>query len=86
VSATRILCYRYGYLHLKQNLCLLGMCSGTASTISAFYGPGTGPIVLNLVACTGMERRLVDCPSGSLGGCSHSADAGVRCMQQTGIL
>ena len=40
-----------------------------------------GPILLYNVRCTGSERRLVDCPSGSYHyGIRHSNDAGVRCQ------
>ncbi len=58
--------------------------TGAAYTVSSSYGPGTGPIALSLVACTGTERRLIDCTSGSLSSCTHSRDAGVRCMLHTG--
>ncbi len=57
---------------------------GTTSQISSFYGMGTGTIALGSVACTGTERSLINCPSGSLYRCTHSHDAGVRCMLQTG--
>ena len=45
-------------------------------------GAGSGPIFLHNVVCTGLEYRLVDCPSGGieLSGCSHHQDAGVRCL------
>ena len=40
-----------------------------------------GPILIYDVRCTGSERRLVDCPSGSYHyGISHYSDAGVRCQ------
>ena len=64
-------------------LCII-ILLGTTSQISSFYGMGAGIIALGLVACTGTERRLIDCPSGSLYRCTHSRDAGVRCMLQTG--
>ncbi len=46
------------------------------------YGPGTGPIVLDDVECTGTEQRLEDCahlPFG-LHDCVHAEDAGVVCL------
>ena len=56
------------------------------ATISAsFFGQGTGSIALSNVACAGSEARLIDCSSGSIS-CSHSEDAGVRCLSQTGII
>ena len=57
---------------------------GSTAIYSAFFGQGTGSIVLNNVKCTGSEARLVDCPSGRVTSCSHSEDAGVRCLMQTG--
>ena len=51
------------------------------------FGPGSGPIHLNRLGCTGNEARLVDCPSGSISTCSHVHDVGVRChVQATGRL
>ena len=48
--------------------------------INAYYGQGTGPILLDDVSCTGTEGRLVSCPYDSnTADCSHSEDAGVRC-------
>ena len=43
---------------------------------------GTGPILLDNLQCTGRESRLIDCPHHGLGNhdCSHSEDAGVRCL------
>ena len=58
---------------------------GTYPTYSASYGEGRGAILLGNLGCYGNETRLVDCPSGSVSSCSHSEDAGVRCLLQTGI-
>ena len=61
---------------------------GTVIYSNAYFGPGTGPILLDDLLCTGSETRLIDCPryfSGGIGtydGCrGHLDDAGVRCMQ-----
>ena len=59
---------------------------GSAAISFAFFGQGTGTIALNNVQCAGTETRLVDCTSGTVSSCSHSEDAGVRCLEQTGTL
>ena len=48
---------------------------------SANFGQGTVPILLDDVACTVYESRLIDCPySSHTSDCTHSLDAGVRCV------
>ena len=49
------------------------------------FGQGSGPIALNNVVCTGTEARLIDCPSGTITGCTHAHDVGVRCSREIGI-
>ena len=46
----------------------------------SFYGPGTGPIHLGSLQCTGTETSLTLCPSNSAMGCTHMNDAGVACQ------
>jgi len=47
---------------------------------NAYFGMGTGEVLLDQVRCDGTEERLVNCSSerNSLR-CTHSEDAGVRC-------
>ena len=51
---------------------------------NAYFGQGTGPILLDDLRCTGTEARLVDCPSNGIGisnHCNgHADDAGVQCQ------
>ena len=47
---------------------------------SAFFGPGSGPIYLDDVQCTGTEISLLDCSSVTQHNCVHDEDAGVRCV------
>ena len=47
---------------------------------NARFGRGSGAILLDDVACTGTEERLVNCPYDShTGDCFHYEDAGIRC-------
>uniref|UniRef100_F7EXQ9 SRCR domain-containing protein n=1 Tax=Ornithorhynchus anatinus TaxID=9258 RepID=F7EXQ9_ORNAN len=59
----------------------LGCGSAVAALGGAAYGPGTGPIWLDEVACRGREASLLDCPAGPRGqsDCGHKEDAAVNC-------
>ena len=59
-------------------------CSPAGQALrNAFFGQGTGMIVLDDVQCTGSEDQLLACSSGPIldhsSNCIHSQDAGVRC-------
>ena len=58
------------------------LCTADATPFSnANFGQGTVPILLDDVACTVYESRLIDCPySSHTSDCTHSLDAGVRCV------
>ncbi|XP_075392928.1 soluble scavenger receptor cysteine-rich domain-containing protein SSC5D isoform X2 [Tenrec ecaudatus] len=49
------------------------------------YGPGTGPIWLDDVACKGTEASLSDCPARAWGrhNCDHEEDVGIMCTGYT---
>ena len=48
----------------------------------AFYGQGTGPIVLDNLECTGTELSLFSCRHNGINvhNCGHNEDVGVTCM------
>ena len=45
----------------------------------AFFGRGSGPILMAYVGCTGIETHLANC-TRSTPYCSHYEDAGVHCQ------
>ena len=65
----------------------LGTTTGATAYPNAFFGHGTGPILLDDLACNGREARLIDCPRitsqgiGTYDFCpnGHGEDAGVGC-------
>ena len=50
---------------------------------NAYFGQGTGSIVMNNVHCTGTESNLTNCSHRFNRGCVHSEDAGVRCTSNS---
>ncbi|XP_026065346.1 scavenger receptor cysteine-rich type 1 protein M130-like, partial [Carassius auratus] len=48
---------------------------------AAYFGPGSGPIWMGIVFCTGSESTLKNCGSAGWGlhNCNHNRDAGVNC-------
>ncbi|XP_030639994.1 deleted in malignant brain tumors 1 protein-like [Chanos chanos] len=59
----------------------LGCGEAVEAPLWAHFGPGSGPIWLNLVDCTGLETTLKTCMSRRWGqhNCEHILDAGVIC-------
>ena len=63
--------------------------AGSTAFYNAYFGRGTGPILLDDLQCGGSETRIINCPRyrsqgiGTYDGCynGHGDDAGVRCMQ-----
>ena len=60
----------------------LSCISGAIPRDNAFFGQGTGSILLDDVECSGTESRLIDCQNIGIGNhnCVHSEDAGVTCL------
>ncbi|KAI8490220.1 hypothetical protein Bbelb_319580 [Branchiostoma belcheri] len=59
----------------------LGYPSATEARVKAAFGPGSGKIWLDNVACRGSEKIISDCGHNGWGSgnCKHSEDAGVVC-------
>ena len=58
---------------------------GSTVRFNAYYGQGTGPLLLDDLFCSGSERRLIECISGGIGMTDfcrgHLDDAGVDCQE-----
>ncbi|XP_073459288.1 neurotrypsin [Aquarana catesbeiana] len=59
----------------------LGYKGPAKARTMAYFGEGKGPIHVDNVKCTGVERSLADCIKQDIGkhNCRHSEDAGVIC-------
>ena len=70
-----------GLMQINQLLLsVLLFFAGATAYSNAYFGQGSGPILLDNVACSGSENALVNCSFDShTGDCYHSDDAGVRC-------
>ena len=44
-----------------------------------YFGPGTGPVNIGAVYCTGNESNLIQCRVSYNWACKHSFDVGVTC-------
>ncbi|XP_039905175.1 uncharacterized protein LOC120744708 isoform X2 [Simochromis diagramma] len=60
----------------------LGCRKAVKVTSSADFGPGSGKIWLDNVACSGTERSIAECGHSGFGthNCGHGEDAGVVCL------
>ena len=72
---------------LRWSLYVCAYNSGAVAFPGAQFNPGTGPIFLDQIVCSGSETSVLDCrrhtPLG-LPTCEHSQDAGVRCIGMYG--
>lgn len=51
---------------------------------STYYGPGSGPVWLDNVACMGNESSILECAHAGVGthNCAHSEDVGIICQRK----
>ena len=71
--------YDFSVVHICLYIILYIFVADAIARGSAFFGQGTGPILLDDVACVGNESRLLDCQYTSNHNCGHSEDVGVVC-------
>lgn len=67
--------------------CLFHFDRGVAKAWSqAYFGEGSGPVLLDEVRCTGNELSIEQCPKSSWQehNCGHKEDAGVSCTPLAG--
>uniref|UniRef100_A0A3Q1GWX9 SRCR domain-containing protein n=1 Tax=Acanthochromis polyacanthus TaxID=80966 RepID=A0A3Q1GWX9_9TELE len=76
-------CDDFWSLNNAQVVCQqVGCGRATRALRWAYFGPGSGPIWLDNVQCSGNELSITDCVHGGLGShnCRHDEDAGVICQ------
>lgn len=63
----------------------IGCGHAIAIRVTAHFGYGSGPILLDNVACEGYEHELTECFHLGWGqhNCGHHEDAGVVCARKT---
>ena len=60
---------------------------GGVAKRNAYFGTGTGPVLLSNLHCTGTETSLLECNQRSCDAiiCTHGNDAGVICERMYNV-
>ena len=76
IQDARVVCHQLGYP------------DAVAAPLSAYYGEGTGPILLDNVKCHGNESDIFACVHNGIGShnCDHDQDASVECSSESALL
>ena len=60
------------------------MHTGARAYTNAYFGQGTGPLLLDRLRCTGREQALLNCSHSGVEVtsyyCGHDDDVGIRCL------
>lgn len=80
-----VICRQLGYTGGTEFIILYAVATnffaGTARG-SAYFGEGTGSILMDNIQCIGTESALAECPHLVAHNCGHSEDAGVTCSRK----
>lgn len=76
------------YLYCLEQLITVTKFIGAQALSLAYFGQGTGQILLDNVECTGSESRLIECTANQIAAhnCIHLEDASVRCRAPESML
>ena len=86
-------CKQLGYAYTSSKTCAIlsnSVCLEILTSVSAgnayanaYFGQGTGSIVMDSVQCSSSHTKLLQCPSNPIlqvaSNCGHDDDAGVGC-------
>ena len=71
---SKVVCRQLGYKGVNRTY---------SHTSQHNFGPGTGPVWLRDLRCTGSEANLLQCPHHGVGVvCDHTGDVGVACTNE----